>query len=338
MTTTNTAPTIYPGTTTGTEDAVQIDGTLSGVDLNPGDSIFFEQFGTMPTNGVLNVESSGSFQYYPNAEFCGNDSFEFRAQDQLGHAADPVFQTVQVDCINDTPIVMGDTATGFATIPKLIDVITNDTDADTPYQSQIFNIYGYTLPANGTVNIVGNQIEYTGNVGFSGSDSLQYSIIDQSGAISNTGTLSLNISIINNPPVVSNSGFTFNEDTTLNGSVTGSDIDGNPLTFTTTSLPIHGTLTLLANGALTYVPDSNYFGTDSFDYRANDGSLDSSTGTITLNINAISDAPVAVADSYTVLQDTLMNLSVMNNDTDVDSVTLTLTGYTNPANGTLTLA
>ncbi len=79
--TTNTAPNIYTATITGSEDDSQINGTLSGIDLNPGDSVLFEKF-TDPTHGILNLESSGSIQYYPFADYCGTDTFMFRASDQ----------------------------------------------------------------------------------------------------------------------------------------------------------------------------------------------------------------------------------------------------------------
>ena len=200
------------------------------------------------------------------------------------------------------------------------------------------SIYGYTNPTNGTLTVSGNQLEYTGNVGFSGAESLQYSIIDQSGAISNTGTLTLNISIINTPPSVSNAGYTINEDNALTGVLIGTDPESNPLTFTTTRLPTNGIVTVMANGNFTYTPSGNYFGSDSFDYRANDGSLNSNTGTITFTINPVADAPLAVADNYSVNQDTMILIPVMNNDADVDSSALILTGYTLPTNGTLVVS
>ena len=55
VTTTNTAPSIFPVTITGAEDMPQIDGTLSGIDMNPGDTVIFEKF-TDPSFGVVNVD------------------------------------------------------------------------------------------------------------------------------------------------------------------------------------------------------------------------------------------------------------------------------------------
>ncbi len=62
-----------------------------------------------------------------------------------------------------------------------------------------------------------------------------------------------------------------------------SDVDGDSLTAVLVSGPAHGTLTLNADGSFTYTPDANYHGSDSFTYKANDGSLDSNVATVSLD-------------------------------------------------------
>jgi hypothetical protein len=338
VTTTNTPPAIFPTTTTGSEDAPQIDGTLSGVDYNPGDSIFFERRNPLPTNGSVNVDASGSFQYFPNPDFCGTDTFNFRAYDQLNNYASPVTQTVQVECINDTPVAMNDSGTGTSGVPLMLDVLANDTDPDSPYQMQTFTLTGYSLPANGTLAINANQLEYTPNGGFTGTEVFTYIMVDQSGSLSNSGTVTVNVLRSNTPPSVSSSGYTINEDQVLSDALTGSDGEGDVLSYTATVLPTNGVLNLLANGSFTYTPNANYFGADSFQFRANDGMANSPDGTITLTIDPVLDTPVATNDSYTFNQDVTSFVPVMANDTDPDSVSLTLTGYTNPTNGNIVVS
>ena len=75
--------------------------------------------------------------------------------------------------------------------------------------------------------------------------------------------------------------YTTPEDTALTITAPGvlandSDIDGNTLTAVLATGPAHGALTLNANGSFTYTPVANYNGPDSFTYRANDGTADSS--------------------------------------------------------------
>lgn len=52
-----------------------------------------------------------------------------------------------------------------------------------------------------------------------------------------------------------------------------------------------GALNLLANGTFSYTPSANIYGSDTFDFIANDGFLDSNTGTLTITINSVPDAP-----------------------------------------------
>src|SRR5205814_9994788 len=74
------------------------------------------------------------------------------------------------------------------------------------------------------------------------------------------------------------------------------------------SQPTHGVLTLNTNGGFTYLPATNYLGTDSFTYQANDGALNSGIATVSITITGVNDAPVAVNDSYTTLEDTRLTV------------------------------
>lgn len=66
--------------------------------------------------------------------------------------------------------------------------------------------------------------------------------------------------------------------------------------------------------------------------------INSAPATVTLTIDPVFDAPTTVPDSYSLTQDTTFFVPVMMNDIDPDSTVLTLTGYTNPANGTLVVS
>jgi Bacterial Ig domain len=337
VTTTNTSPSIFPGTTTGSEDSPQIDGTLSGVDLNPWDTVFFESLST-PLHGSLNLDSSGSFQYFPNSDYCWNDTFDFRAADQLGHYADPVTQTLQVACINDTPVAVNNSWSAIAWAPFMINVLANDTDVDSPYQVQVFTIDSISPVSNGVASISSNQVQYTPNVGFNGTEIFSYRMKDQSGALSNTGIITISVTVANTAPTASGAIYTTNEDVTLADSLSGSDNEGNLLAFTASTLPLHGTLTLLLNGMFSYIPNTHYFWNDSFNFTVNDGTLSSASATINIVISSVPDAPVATGDSYSLNQDTTLFIPVMMNDSDIDSSTLTLTWYINPLHGTITVS
>jgi VCBS repeat-containing protein len=155
----------------------------------------------------------------------------------------------------------------------------------------------------------------------------------------------LNNTSINRAPTAANDGYSTTEDTPLNVATPGvlgndTDPDSNPLTATVVTGPAHGTLTLNANGAFAYTPAANFNGTDSFTYRASDGTAPSNPATVTITVTAANDAPVAAADAYTTAEDTALTVAapgVLGNDSDPDGDTLTAVLVSGPSHGTLTL-
>ena len=104
------------------------------------------------------------------------------------------------------------------------------------------------------------------------------------------------------------------------------DAQNQALTAAVVAGPANGTLALNPNGTFSYTPNLNFNGPDSFTYRAFDGVAQSAATTVTINVAAVNDAPVGVADSYTVGEDSTLNTTlgmpagVLANDTDVDQV------------------
>ncbi len=100
------------------------------------------------------------------------------------------------------------------------------------------------------------------------------------------------------------------------------------LTAALVSGPSNGTLSLNGDGTFTYVPTANFSGTDSFTYRANDGTNNSNTATVTITVNPVNDAPVhTVPASITVSEDVataLTGISVADVDAGSASLQMTL--------------
>ena len=122
------------------------------------------------------------------------------------------------------------------------------------------------------------------------------------------------------------------EDTAVTVTLTGSDADGNVLTFRATSNPSHGTLSGTAP-SLTYTPAANYSGPDSFTFVANDGIVDSAPATVSLTVTPVNDAPVANARVATTSQGVAVAITLTGSD--VDGNPLTYRVATNPSHGTL---
>lgn len=144
----------------------------------------------------------------------------------------------------------------------------------------------------------------------------------------------------NNSPVATAASFSVNEDAVLSDSISSnaSDVDGDTLTFSVQANPSNGVLSLQSDGDFTYTPNANFNGSDQFTYRVSDGRGGFDTADVTITVNAVNDAPVAVDDSFIVNEDTQLVGTVATNDSDVDLDSLTYSLVSDVSNGTLVLS
>lgn len=156
-------------------------------------------------------------------------------------------------------------------------------------------------------------------------------------------TLEATLIVVNVAPVAEDDAYTTPEDVELVVAAPGvleNDVDRSALTAELVDAPVNGTLSLNADGSFTYLPDENWFGTDSFTYRAFDGTDYSEMAVVTITVTSVNDAPVADDDSYTTDEDTVLTVAapgVLVNDSDVDGDELSVTLKTNVTNGVLVL-
>ncbi|HCG5489644.1 TPA: tandem-95 repeat protein, partial [Vibrio parahaemolyticus] len=87
--------------------------------------------------------------------------------------------------------------------------------------------------------------------------------------------------------------------------------------------PKNGTVTVNNDGTVTYTPDDNYVGKDTFTYVVTSGGVSEST-TVEVNVTPVNDAPVAKDDIATTQEDTAVTIDVLPNDTDVDGDKLSI--------------
>ena len=113
---------------------------------------------------------------------------------------------------------------------------------------------------------------------------------------------------------------------------------GETLTVTVVGNPPNGTAAIITTpgpdfGKVSYTPDADFFGTDTFTYTISDGNGGTDTATVTVTVTNVNDDPVANDDSATVAEDTLDNvIDVLANDNDGPDTgeTLTVTAVSNP--------
>ena len=116
---------------------------------------------------------------------------------------------------------------------------------------------------------------------------------------------------------------------------------GAGLTAVLNSATTNGTVMLLPDGAFAYAPAANFHGVDSFTYHATNGVESSNVATVSITVAAVNDAPVAVANGYTVSGGTTLVVAppgLLANDSDVDGDPLSAEVVTGPSGGTLVLA
>ncbi len=144
----------------------------------------------------------------------------------------------------------------------------------------------------------------------------------------------------NRPPIALDDGASVAGGQTLHGAsvlANDSDPDGDPITAVDPSAPAHGSLGLNADGTFTYQPQAGFKGTDSFTYRASDGTAQSAPATVTLSVG--NQPPTATDDAYDATSGaTLEGASVLANDSDPNGDALTATLTSGPAHGTLQFA
>jgi VCBS repeat-containing protein len=215
-------------------------------------------------------------------------------------------------------------------------VLTNDTDAEGNALTSVV----VSDVAHGTLALNANgSFTYTPTANYDGPDSFTYKANDGS-LDSNAATVAITIVAVNDAPIANSQTVATDEDTAKAITLTATDVEGSPLTYTIVAAPAHGTLSGTAP-ALTYTPAANYNGADNFTFKANDGALDSNVATVAISVVAVNDAPVAANDSYSIDEDTSLTVAapgLLANDTDIDSTTLTAAVVTAPAHGTLALA
>ncbi|EIA1589286.1 tandem-95 repeat protein, partial [Vibrio parahaemolyticus] len=157
---------------------------------------------------------------------------------------------------------------------------------------------------------------------WNGSETLTFTATDPSGeSISQT----VNFTVAPVADIVADKA-TVVEDTPTIIKVLGNDTfegDGKVVSLDTNNGPANGTVSVNPDGSVTYTPNDNYHGTDSFTYIVTSGGVSEST-TVSVDVTPVNDAPVAKDDIATTQEDTAVTIDVLPNDSDVDGDKLSI--------------
>jgi YD repeat-containing protein len=216
--------------------------------------------------------------------------------------------------ILDTPIVNEDGSVTF-------DPRQNDTDPD----GDPLSLTAVGPAANGAAVKVGNQITYTPSSNWNGVESFTYTISD--GTNTASGAVDVTVNAVNDAPNAVNNSMTTNEDVVKKSSVLNNDSDpeNDTLTITAKTNGSKGIVAITNSGTkVRYTPNANQNGSDSFTYTISDGNA-TDTATVNVTITPVNDAPVAVNDTYSGVNNTVWTtLNVRGNDSDIDGDSFTV--------------
>ncbi|MGH1454785.1 MAG: Ig-like domain-containing protein [Paracoccaceae bacterium] len=278
-------------------------------------------------NGTVTVNPDGTLEYTPDPDYNGPDTITYVVEDGQG-GSDTGTVTVTVTPVNDAPVAEDDADTTLEDNAVVVDVLGNDSDVD----GDTLTVTSATDGANGTTEVnPDGTITYTPNADFVGEDTFSYVVDDGMGG-SDTATVTITVTGENDAPVVTGEDVTTDEDTPLTIDVLANDTDPDGDTLSIQGVPVaeHGTVTVNPDGTLEYTPDPDYNGPDTITYVVEDGQGGSDTGTVTVTVTPVNDAPVAEDDAETTPYNTAVTIPVLANDTDVDGDTLTVTSATSP--------
>ena len=330
---------------------VQITGTASA-----GDPLAVPGEGTWTINTL-----SGEIIFTPEPNYDGAvTDITYTVQDDLGATSNPASVSVSITSVNDAPVAVADSDTVLEDSAVTIDVLANDSDLDGTLVPATVQIVGtssagapLTIPGQGiwTVNTITGEITFTPEADFDGSvTDITYTVQDDLGATSNPASVSVTITSTNDAPVaVADSGGAIEDSfTTIDVLANDNDLDGTlvPATVQITgtasagdplTVPGEGIWTVnTVTGEITFTPEADYDGavTD-ITYTVEDNlGATSNPAAVSVTITPVNDAPVANADSDTVVEDNSVTINILANDVDIDGslvpVTVQITGTASP--------
>uniref|UniRef100_UPI00261BD6EC Ig-like domain-containing protein n=1 Tax=uncultured Tenacibaculum sp. TaxID=174713 RepID=UPI00261BD6EC len=303
-----------------------------------------------PTNGTVTINDGGTpndpsddiVTYTPNPGFTGTDTFTYTVCNNATPAnCDTATVTVNVTDVRAD--AEDDTATTDEDEPVDIDIL--DNDANTPTSGTLT----VSDPANGTVTIndggtpndpSDDTVTYTPDPDFSGTDTFTYTVCDDA-TPANCDTATVTVDV--NPTVdAEDDTATTDEDEPVVIDVLDNDTDVPTSGTLTVSDPANGTVTVDDGGTpddpsddtVTYTPDEDFNGTDTFTYTVCDNATPANceTATVTVDVNP---TPDAFDDIEETNGDDPVIIDIFDNDNDIpNDGTLTVT---NPSNGTVTV-
>ncbi|MCX8819417.1 tandem-95 repeat protein, partial [Vibrio parahaemolyticus] len=310
--------------TTEEDTAVTIDVLVNDSDVE-GDALSIQSASVPKEQGTVEVVD-GKLVFTPAENFHGDAEITYTLTD--GALTDQATVNVTVNAVNDTPVVesnLADQTLAEDFTPYTIDLNTAFSDVDNVDGELTFSVSGNS---NVLVSIENGIATISPTADWNGSETLTFTATDPSGeSISQT----VNFTVAPVADIVADKA-TVVEDTPTIIKVLGNDTfegDGKVVSLDANNGPANGTVSINPDGSVTYTPNDNYVGKDTFTYIVTSGGVSEST-TVEVNVTPVNDAPVAKDDIATTQEDTAVTIDVLPNDTDVDGDKLSIESVSVP--------
>ncbi|MBS9916283.1 tandem-95 repeat protein, partial [Vibrio alginolyticus] len=310
---------------TDEDTPVTIDVLPNDTDID-GDTLSIESASVPETQGTVEIVD-GKLVFTPAENFHGDAEITYTVTD--GSLTDQATVNVTVNAVNDTPVVessIADQTLAEDFTPYSIDLNTAFSDVDNVDGDLTFSVSGNS---NIQVAIVNGIATFTPTADWNGSEALTFTATDPSGeSVSQT----VNFIVAPVADIVADKA-TVVEDTPTIIKVLGNDTfegDDKVVSLDTNNGPANGTVSVNPDGSVTYTPNDNYHGTDSFTYIVTSGGVSEST-TVNVDVTPVNDAPVANDDTAVTDEDTPVTIDVLPNDTDIDGDTLSIDSASVPS-------
>jgi DNA/RNA endonuclease G (NUC1) len=297
------------GQSATTAEDTQKSITLTASDFNVNNVLTYTVV-TLPAHGSLSGTGS-NLNYLPDQDYFGPDSFTFNVNDG---ARDSNVATVNINvtAVNDSPVSVNDSESTSEDTPLTFsasDLLTNDTAGPANESGQTLTVSSVitTPDTHGTANLNAGQVTYTPAANYNGPASFDYQVCDNGttngapDAKCTVATVNVNVTPVNDAPDAVDDSATVAEDSGANAiNVLANDSfapdAGETLTISAKIDGAHGSVAITGGGTgLTYTPNGDYFGPDSFTYTISDGNGAYDTATVTITVTAVNDGPVANA-------------------------------------------
>lgn len=287
---------------------------------------------------------SGIVTFNPAQEYSGTSTITYTLCDPSG-SCDNAIITFVVTSVNDAPVAGDNTATTNEDTPVTVpNILANDSDADhtlllanvdmDPSLAGIQNSFTNTQ-GSWVLNTTDGTVLFTPVLNFNGTATATYEICDTGSPIAcDQADIIITVASVNDSPIANNDNNTTDEGVAVSFVITANDtdVDGTIATNTvdlnttlvgiqTTATTTEGSWSVNAAGNLTFTPNTGFVGFATLNYvvRDNQGLL-SNTATITIEVLATNDTPIAQDDNTTTNEDVPVVLTnIIANDTDTDN-------------------